>query len=151
MIKTLNQKEQLLLLENNYIGSLGYIDKGRPYVIPVTYFYNQEQNNIICYSGLGHKINALRKNNAASLSVSDIDSVNEWKSILVHGTYKEEFGSTARALLHQFSLGVKELILKREMRDLDFISQFSSKIYKDDIPVVFTISVEEITGRMRKY
>ena len=151
MIKTLNQKEQLLLLENNYIGNLGYLNRGRPYVIPVTYFYNQEQNNIICYSGLGHKISALRKNNAVSLSVSDIDSVNKWKSILVHGTYKEESGSTAKTLLHQFSLGVKDLILKKEMRDLDFISQFSSKIYKDDFPVVFTISIDEITGRMRKY
>lgn len=151
MIKTLNDKEKTLLLSSNYIGNLGYLDKGRPYVIPVTYFYNEEQNNIICYSGLGHKISALRKNNAASLSVSDIDSVNDWKSILVHGTYKEESGSTAKALLHQFSLGVKDLILRKEIRGLDFISQFSSKIIKDDIPIVFTISIHKITGRMRNF
>ncbi len=150
MIKTLDKKEKEMLLSTNYIGSLGYVYNNQPFVAPITYFYNEEQNNIICYSGNGHKINAMRKNNAISLSVSNIDSVNDWKSILIHGTYQEHTGSAAKALLHQFSLGVKDLILKKELRDLDFISQFSSKIYNDDIPVVFTIKIDEITGRMRK-
>ena len=151
MIKTLDDKEKILLLSTNYIGSLGYIFQNKSFVVPITYFYNEEKNNIIGYSAMGHKVKAMRKNNAVSLSVTDIDSVNDWKSVLVQGVYKEEEGSTAKALLHQFSLGVKDLILRKELRDLDFISQFSSKIYKDDIPIVFTISVDEITGRMRKF
>ncbi len=151
MIKKLDDKEKMLLLSSNYIGSLGYIFQNKSFVVPITYFYNQEKNNIICYSANGHKINALRKNNSVSLSVTDIDSVNDWKSVLVQGTYKEVEGSTARALLHQFSLGVKDLILRKELRDLDFISQFSSKVYKDDIPIVFTIEINEITGRMRTF
>jgi uncharacterized protein len=150
MIKDLDAKEQLLLLSTNYIGNLGYSYQHKSFVVPITYFYNEEQNNIICYSAEGHKIKALRKNNSASLSVSDIDSVNDWKSVLVHGTYEEHQGAAAKALLHQFSLGVKDLILRKELRDLDFISEFSSKISKDDIPVVFTINISEITGKMRK-
>lgn len=150
MIKTLNTKEKMLLLSSNYIGSLGYIYQNRSFVVPITYFYNEEQNNIIGYSGHGHKINAMRKNKSVSLLVTDIDSVNDWRSILVQGTYKEEEGATAKALLHQFSLGVKDLILRKEMRDLDFISEFSSKINKDDTPVIFTINIKEITGRLRK-
>lgn len=151
MIKTLDDKKKMLLLSSNYIGSLGYIFQNRTFIVPITYFYNEEQNNIIGYSVVGHKINSLRKNNSISLLVTDIDSVNDWKSVLVLGTYNEVEGSTAKALLHQFSLGVKDLILRKELRDLDFISQFSSKIYTDDIPIVFTISIEEITGRMRKF
>ncbi|MDX1462273.1 MAG: pyridoxamine 5'-phosphate oxidase family protein [Marinirhabdus sp.] len=151
MIKTLDTKENMLLLSSHYIGSLGYIFENRTFVVPITYFYNEEQNNIIGYSAMGHKINALRKNNAVCLSVTDIDSVNHWKSVLVQGRYQEEEGSTAIALLHQFSLGVKDLILRKEMRDLDFISQFSSKIHKDDMPIIFTISIDEITGRMRNF
>ena len=151
MIKTLGEKEKMLLLRSNYVGNLGYIFQDRPFVVPITYFYNEEQNNIICYSALGHKVNALRKNDAASLSVSHIDSVNDWKSVLVHGRYEEKNGATAKALLHQFSIGVKDIILRKELRDLDFISQFSSKIYKDDTPVVFIITIDEITGKMRKF
>ena len=151
MIKTIETKEKTFILSRNHIGYFAYIYNNEPFVVPITYFYDEEQNNIICYSANGHKINALRKNNAASLCVTDIDSVNEWKSIMVRGTYKEHSGSGAKALLHQFSLGVKDLILKKENRDLDFISQFSSKIYNDDIPIVFTISIEEISGRKRTF
>ncbi|QNJ99066.1 pyridoxamine 5'-phosphate oxidase family protein [Constantimarinum furrinae] len=151
MIKTLGNKENLVLLSSNYIGHLGYVFQNRAFVVPITYFYNDEQKNIICYSAKGHKINALRKNKSASLSVTDISSVNDWRSVLVQGTYIEEESSSAKALLHTFSLGVKDLILRKEMRDLDFISQFSSKIYIDDEPIVFTIRIDEITGRMRKF
>ncbi|NER16840.1 flavin mononucleotide-binding protein [Spongiivirga citrea] len=151
MIKSLETTEKQFVLSSNYIGNLGYIYHGQPFVVPITYFYNKEQNNIICYSGNGHKINALRKNNAMALSVSNIDSVNDWKSVLVLGFYKEHSASTAKSLLHEFSLGVKDLILKKEFRDLDFINQFSSKIYDDDMPVIFTIEIDEIIGRKRKF
>lgn len=151
MIKTLDGKEKILLLNSNYIGNLGYIFQDSPYVVPITYFYNEEQNNIICYSARGHKINALRKNDAVSLSVSNIVSVNNWKSVLAQGRYEEQTGSTAKALLHQFSIGVKDIILRKELRDLDFINQFSSKIYKDETPIIFTIKILEITGKMRKF
>lgn len=150
MIKTLDTDEKTFILRANYIGYLGYIYNNEPFVIPITYFYDEAQNNIICYSGNGHKINALRKNNNVSLCISNIDSVNAWKSILVQGKYKEHSGTYAKALLHQFSLGVKDLILNKEQRDLDFISQFSSKIYNDDMPVVFTITIEDLVGRKRK-
>lgn len=151
MIKTLDDKRKSLLLSTNYIGSLGYVFQDKPYITPITYFYDKEQNTIICYSAEGHKIHALRKNNSVSLSVTDIESVNEWKSVLVRGTYEEQEGNTAGVLLHQFSLGVKDLILRKELRDLDFINQFSSKIYENDTPIVFTIKIEEISGRMRNF
>lgn len=69
MIKTLNTNEKNIILNTNYIGNLGYIHNNEPFVVPITYFYNEEQNNIICYSSNGHKINALRKKNAVSLCV----------------------------------------------------------------------------------
>ena len=70
-------------------------------------------------------------------------------SVLVQGIFNELEGSVAKAQLHEFSLGVKDLILKKEQRKLDFISEFSSKIYNDDLPIVFTIKIEEITGKIR--
>ena len=69
----------------------------------------------------------------------------------MHGTFEELKGSNAKAYLHNFSLGVKNLILKKKQKELDFISQFSSKITKDDMPIVFIIKIEEVTGRMRRY
>ncbi len=137
------------ILKNNYIGNLSYIYNNRPFVVPITYYFDRENNSIICYSGDGHKMSAMRKNHAVSLQVSEIESVNHWRSILIHGTFEQHFGSDAKAYLHKFSLGVKDLILKKEHKKVDFISEFSSKIYNDDIPSVFIIKIEETTGKMR--
>lgn len=149
MIRNLNQNESTKILASNYIGNLSYIYRGRPYVVPITYFFDNENSVVIGYSAEGHKIRAMRKNENVSLAVSEVDSVNSWNSILAHGTFKELSGSHAKAQLHIFSLGVKDLIIDQEHRKLDFISEFSSKIYKDDLPIVFQIKVDEITGKMR--
>ncbi|WP_456437112.1 pyridoxamine 5'-phosphate oxidase family protein [Psychroserpens sp.] len=148
MIRNLNKEDCELILKQNYIGHLGYIYRERPYVIPITYFF--KDNRVICYSGEGHKIVAMRKHTPISLEVSDITSVDEWKSIAVHGSYEEFEGSYAKALLHDFSLGIKDIILNKEHRDLNFISEFSAKIAKNDLPIVFVLNIEEITGKMRR-
>ena len=97
MIRNLDKDDCELILRQNYIGHLGYIYRERPYVIPITYFF--KDNRVICYSGEGHKIVAMRKHTPISLEVSDITSVDEWKSIAVHGSYEEFEGSNAKALL----------------------------------------------------
>ncbi|NNC50551.1 MAG: flavin mononucleotide-binding protein [Flaviramulus sp.] len=151
MIRTLNKKECEKVLATNYIGNLSYIFKDRPFIVPITYFYNQDDNVIIGYSAEGHKINAMRKNDNVSFSVSDVDSINSWESVLARGSFKELIGSYAKAQLHAFSLGVKDLIMKKEHKKLDFISEFSAKLYTEDLPIVFHILVEEITGKIRRH
>lgn len=149
MIRTLNEIECKSILEDNYIGNLAYIYRCRPFVVPITYFYEKKNNVIIGYSAEGQKIRAMRKNASVSLNVSEIESVNSWMSVLAQGDFYELKGSEAKSQLHLFSLGVKDLIIKNEHRELDFISDFSSKIYNDDLPVIFIIKIEELTGKLR--
>lgn len=151
MIRTLSHKEMITLLENNYIGNLSYIYRNRPYVVPITYYYDQKEHLIVGYSAEGHKIRSMRQNPFVSLNVTQIDSVNSWISILAQGKFIELSGSEAKSQLHEFSLGVKKLIISKEHRELDFISEFSSKIYNDDLPVVFVIKIDEITGKLRMH
>lgn len=149
MIKTLNDTNCKEILENNYVGYLSYISKNKPHTIPISYYYDQNFNYIICYSGMGHKIRYMRKNTSVSLAVAEIYRSNKWESVLAHGTYEEVDGGTAKLFLHEFSLGIKRIILEKENTDLDYISEFSSKIHTDDIPIVYLIKVEELTGKMR--
>lgn len=151
MIRSLKEKESMHILSNNYIGYLSYIYQNRPFIAPITYFFDMDNNVIIGYSAEGHKIKAMRNNPNVCLSVSDIESVNSWKSALAHGTFVELFGSDAKAQLHVFSLGIKDLIINKEHRELDFISEFSAKIYKNNLPVIFQIKMEAITGKMRQH
>ena len=149
MYKNLEEKEIEYILENNYMGQLGYIFNSAPFVVPITYFFDKALNAIICYSGDGHKMNAMRKNPSVSLLVSDVENVTNWRSVLIHGTFEQRFGSDAKSYLHKFSLGIKDIILEKEQRKANFISDFSSKIYKDNIPAVFLIKIGEMTGKKR--
>jgi nitroimidazol reductase NimA-like FMN-containing flavoprotein (pyridoxamine 5'-phosphate oxidase superfamily) len=151
MIRVLETQECKHLLSKNYIGNLSYIFGEGPFIVPITYFFDAENNVIIGYSAEGHKIDAMRKNSNVALNISEIGNINHWKSVLVHGNFEELSGSTALAKLHQFSLGVKALIVNKELRKLDFISQFSSKISMDDIPIIFQINITKITGKIRAY
>lgn len=147
MIKSIKEEECKLMLHQNYIGHLAYVYHSKPFVVPITYFY--EDNRIVCYSNDGHKINALRLHDRVAIEVAEITSINNWKSVIAHGKYQELEGSAAKALLHEFSLGVKDVIMRKELRDLDYIHEFSSKIEGDDLPIVFVINIEEFTGKIR--
>lgn len=149
MMTNLDSKSCIDILKSNYFGYLSYISQGVPYVIPITYFYSEKDNAIICYSGKGHKITAMRKNIEVALVVAEIESAQLWQSVQVHGKYEELEGSTARVYLHDFSLGVKKIAFENEGKDMDFISEFSSKIYKDEIPIVFVIRIDTINGKIR--
>lgn len=150
MYINLEEKESFSVLENDYLGHLSYIYENRPFVVPITYFYDAERNVIICYSAEGHKMNAMRKNNQVALSVVDVDGLTKWKSVMAHGKFEQIFGSDARSYLHSFSLGIKELIERKELKELSFISEFSSKAINENIPMIFVIRIDEITGKTRR-
>lgn len=149
MIKDLDLKECQYILENNYIGHLGYISENKPYVVPITYFFDKKENHIICYSGEGHKIQAMRKNNQVSFQTADVHAVNKWKSVMIQGTSELHFGSEAQAYLHVFSLGIKNVISETEYQKVNFIREFSSKIESNESAFIFLIKITAITGKKR--
>tara|TARA_R110002049_G_scaffold165890_1_gene331765 strand:- start:277 stop:810 length:534 start_codon:yes stop_codon:yes gene_type:complete len=147
MITNITKQECLKILKNNYIGHLAYVYKNAPFVIPITYYYDKKSITVIGYTGEGHKTKALRINNAVALEVVDIESVDNWKSVLIQGTFEALEGPDAKYGLHKFSLGVKKLIAEKEKRELHFIPQFSGKTHPETIPMVYHINIHEITGK----
>lgn len=142
--------ESTNVLRNNYTGHLAYIAGGKPYVIPITYFFDEEDNSIISYTAEGHKIDAMRKNTSVSVVVEQIQSMVNWESALIHGTFEELDGSTAKQKLHQFSEGIKAIIKRKEHKSPEFINEFSSKSYTRGNPIVYKINILEITGKRRE-
>jgi len=147
MITNLKENECIHILVNNYIGQLGYIYIDRPFVVPMTYFFDKENIIIIGYSEEGHKIKAMRNNRKISLLVSEKVNSNTYSSVLVHGFFEEIAGSAAKKHLHDFTEGIKSIILKKEHKDAHCIGDFSNKRSIKKIPIVFKISVDEITGK----
>jgi len=149
MIKTLNIKDDIQLLKDNYIGHLAFIYLKRPYVVPITYYYDESNNSIVSYSGEGHKINAMRINNKVSIEVNEIESINQWRSVLVHGEFEELENGDAKFQLHKFAEGVRNNILQKQDKELKFINEFSSKVSLETDPVVYRINISEMTGKRR--
>lgn len=147
MIRTFTTADCKHLLSRNYIGQLAYIYLDKPFSIPITYYFTE--GKVICYSGDGHKVKAMRLRSDVSLQVSEVEEINRWKSVIAHGKFRELIGSEAKAYLHAFSLGIKNVINIIELRDLDYISQFSARIAKNDTPIIFIIEINEYSGRMR--
>lgn len=149
MITNLNKEECLKILNSNYIGHLAYVYKNSPFVIPITYYFDKKNITVIGYTGEGHKTKALLLNNAVALEIAEIESIDEWKSILIQGTFEVLEGPDAKYELHKFSLGVKKLIEKKENKVLHFIPEFSGKTNSEALPVVYRINIQEITGKKR--
>ncbi len=151
MIKDLNSQGCLSVLRNHYIARLAYIANQRPYIVPITYYYfDKEESNIISYSSEGHKISAMRKNNAVSLVIDEIESITHWQSVVVHGTFEELSGTYAKSQLHQFSNGVKAIVNNTKGENVEFIKDFSSYLEQEGkSPVVYRIHITEITGKQR--
>ncbi len=146
----LTTSESTDVLRNNYNGHLAYISRGKPYVIPITYFFDHDDNSIISYSAEGHKIDAMRKNPSVSMVAEQIQSIVNWKSTLVHGTFEELEGEFAKQKLHEFHDGVKGIIHRKNHKEVEFINEFSSKLYSRGTPVVYRIKILEMTGKKRE-
>ena len=146
----LEKYEIIYLLKNNYLGQLSFLWKGKPYVLPITYYYSEADNCIISYSGEGHKIDAVRLNKSVSIGITEIKTVTNWESVLMHGEFEELDGAFAKQQLHKFVNGVKKIIFFKEGIYPDLVSDFSSKTTAKGGPIVYRIKIKEMTGKSRK-
>ncbi len=149
-IKNMETSECLKLLGDNYIGRLAYVSGGTPYINPITYYHDAEEKCILSYSSPGYKIEAMERHGSVAFQVDDIQSIQQWRSVLVHGNFEELEGSTAKKYLHRFAEGVQRTILKKEGETPKFIQDFSSRLQEREIPIVYRINITDIMGKFRE-
>lgn len=149
MIEKMTHKESAKILTDHYVGHLAYLHGETPYIVPITYYYDPIENAIFSYSGEGHKIKAMRTNQSVAFQTETIESLNNWMSVLVHGTFEELNGSAAKMYLHKLAQHVKNLTAKQKGVDIQSIDSFSSKMDSGAIPIVYRINIQDIIGRQR--
>lgn len=149
-IKNMEMSACLKLLGDNYIGRLAYISGGTPYINPITYYHDAEEKCILSYSSPGYKIEAMEKHGSVAFHVDAIRSIQDWSSVLVHGTYEALEGSTAKKYLHRFAVGVQQTIAEKKGETPKFIQDFSSRLQERKIPIVYRIRIRDIVGKFRE-
>jgi nitroimidazol reductase NimA-like FMN-containing flavoprotein (pyridoxamine 5'-phosphate oxidase superfamily) len=75
------------LLSRQMVGRIGCHDKGQTYIVPINYVY--KDNCIYGHSAKGKKIEMLRNNPQVCFQVDAIESMTNWRSVIVWGEYKE--------------------------------------------------------------
>ena len=123
------------MLSESSVGRLGCVIDDGPYVVPVSYVF--ENDSIYIHSLAGRKTRALASNPRACLQVDDIKDEFHWRSVIAFGRYEELTDEQERRW------AVRRLL-----------ARFPQLTPVESVPVhdgqssviVFRILVEEITG-----
>ncbi len=87
MINPLGERESKALLSGEWTGRLGCSDRGKPYIVPVHYLFDNDC--VYVQSPPGHKIDVLRDNPNACLQVDEVKDDAHWRSVLAFGLFEE--------------------------------------------------------------
>lgn len=146
MVEKLSKNEIFDLLESNYIGRISCSDGKRSYIVPITYYFDKETNNIISHSGEGLKLRLLRENPNVCFEVENIVDINHWKTVIAWGNFKELEGSYARNELHKMVTRIRTLS-KQDHPHLQYLSDMSFPQLKNDVDIIYQIKLNEFSGR----
>lgn len=147
MIGTLSSEATQALLNAHYVGHLAVSDSsGQPYVVPVTYLYDAETNSILGYSATGRKIDILRTNPKVSLAVTEMDRLDDWKSVVVEGTYEELSGMASMEALQKFLTILRDRINEGDSHQVEYIRDMA-KTTPGNPKVIYRIHLTQVTGK----
>lgn len=150
MIGNLSEQDCLQLLSKNYLGRLACSDSDVPYITPISYVYNE--GHIIAHSVIGKKIRIMRKNPHVCFLVDDIETYNNWRTVIIRGTYEEITGEMEQYHAMQvfvnktMHLKISETAVPPELSEERVRPRAEGYI----IPVVYRIVINEMTGRFER-
>jgi nitroimidazol reductase NimA-like FMN-containing flavoprotein (pyridoxamine 5'-phosphate oxidase superfamily) len=135
MLRTMSEDETRELLRNGRIGRLGCVLDRAPYIVPMSYVFDND--SIYMHSFPGNKIQALAANPRACFQVDEIENELRWRSGLAFGDYEEVNEAERRAW-----------VLRR------FLTRFPDLTPVESVPVhdggstviIFRIRIDRMTG-----
>jgi nitroimidazol reductase NimA-like FMN-containing flavoprotein (pyridoxamine 5'-phosphate oxidase superfamily) len=148
MFETLSGKEIISVISNNFIGRLGCHAEGKTYIVPISYAYNSGYIYARTFEGM--KISMMRKNPKVCFQIDEMESMAEWKSAIIWGTFEELLNEKERG--KGLKILMSRILPKVASETVKFTPEwpFASKGFKEIDGIVFRIHIKEMTGRMEK-
>ncbi|MBW7892834.1 MAG: pyridoxamine 5'-phosphate oxidase family protein [Chitinophagaceae bacterium] len=149
MFGKLNSEDIESLVHAQLVGRIGCTNKGKSYVVPISYAYDGQY--IYAHTSEGMKIDMMRKNPDVCFQVDDTKDLSNWQSAILWGEFEELPKDPQRT----------EALKVLSARKIPFISSETMHLtsqwpFQDDddlskIPgIVFRIRITEKTGRFEK-
>lgn len=89
MLGKLNETQIDNLLTRQAVGRIGFHDKSKNYITPVTYVY--DGNYIYVQTNKGLKLDIMRLNPSVCFEVDAMSGLSNWESVIVWGNFEELF------------------------------------------------------------
>lgn len=151
MIGTLSDEQIENVLQSEIIGRIGCYAKGKVYIVPVNYVYHN--SSIYAHSTEGMKIHMIRQHRQVCFEVDQIESPNNWRSVVLWGEFEELFqpgpGSEGLKLLQDRLDSIQREGSGTGKQGL-LITERPDIIEKDQRQVSFRINITERNGRFEK-
>lgn len=147
MIGKLSNDQIIQVLQNNFTGRLACCENNIPYVVPLSYIY--DNGFIIAHSELGKKIRIMRANPAVCFQVDEVESYTSWRSVLVFGDYEElmkeqdQYEALKLFVERTMHLKISETAVPPELSPNRVHPRSPGNIK----PVVYRIAIKEMSGR----
>lgn len=94
MLGTLTPAQIDEVLTNTFVGRIGVSNRGKVYVVPITYAYDGDA--VYGHSVEGTKLKYLRKRPYdVCFEVDQIDNLANWRSVIAYGDFEELHGDAA--------------------------------------------------------
>lgn len=140
------------VLTSQCYGHLGCISSdGRPYVVPITYVY--EDGCIYSFSFEGKKIALMRENPEVCFQVEDLSVEDSWKSVMSWGTFEELKGDDRK---HVFTLLINRLWEDDDQLGHTMLLPFRESLEalkaakEDEGTILYRIRINESSGRFEQ-
>jgi nitroimidazol reductase NimA-like FMN-containing flavoprotein (pyridoxamine 5'-phosphate oxidase superfamily) len=147
MIGTLTKGQCQRILIAGMIGRIGCHSSGKTYVIPITYVF--DGGYVYAHSKEGLKVKMMRKNPDVCFQVDQIDNLSNWRSVIIWGKFEELKSSEEQELALQILVnGLGAHHTGDSVKPPKGTGEKTP--HKEPKPVIYRISIEEISGRFEK-
>jgi uncharacterized protein len=142
-IEELSKEMSIGLLAKLRFGRLACVKGPQPYIVPIYYAYSG--GYVYSLSTLGQKVGWMRANPFVCLQVDEIQTPQNWSSVVVFGRYEELLDIPTLKAIREFAYN---LLQQREIWWEPVLAK--GTIEGRDrplLPLFYRIFVEQITGR----
>ena len=148
MIESLSDQEIMNVVSNSVIGRLGCHADATTYVVPISFAY--DSGYIYARSFEGMKVKMMRQNPEVCFLVDEMQSMADWKSVVMWGTFEELENSTDRE--EGLKILLSRILPNVSSETVKFTPEwpFASENLSEIEGIVFRIRIREMSGRMEK-
>jgi nitroimidazol reductase NimA-like FMN-containing flavoprotein (pyridoxamine 5'-phosphate oxidase superfamily) len=143
LVHRMTSAECRIVLERARYGRLACARFDQPYVVPISIFYDIEEDAIYGFSTVGRKIRWMRDNPLVCVEIEEIESRADWRTVVVFGRYEELLSNGPGADLRERAM---QLFGRRRAWWLPGAAKLEAAEPRP-MPVIYRIRIGRMTGR----